>query len=141
MKKISFIGSGKFGSAVAYALDQKHEHEISFFCVDEKVSDAINKYNFNSECFSDKNFSDKVSATTNFAESVKDADYIFISTPSSSVTETIDKLSLLNIDSTIIICSKGILNEEPYFFLNTQSKNYQKLRLHVFMDQILQKIL
>jgi glycerol-3-phosphate dehydrogenase len=61
-EKISFIGIGKFGTAISYRLDLLNRYEISFYSRDDNFCQEFNFSKQNSRCFSEKTFSKNISS-------------------------------------------------------------------------------
>ena len=98
--KISVIGSGAWGCSIA-DLISKNGFDVSLF-VRNKLDHIISR---------------NVAIYSNFDESVKKADFIFIVTPSSVVSGILDNLKgKIEKKAIIVICSKGIENKNGKLF-------------------------
>ena len=98
--KILVIGSGAWGCSIA-DLIAKNGFDVSLF-VRNKLDHPISK---------------NVVIHSNFSQSVKKADFIFIVTPSSAVTTILEKLiGKIDKKAIIVICSKGIENKSSKLF-------------------------
>ena len=105
MKKISIIGSGSWGSALAiHAANLGNEVKLWSFSEEEK--DLINnehKCKFLPKAVMPEN----VKCTTDIKEAVEGSDMILHVTPSKFTRETVKKYKMYVKDQPIIICSKG----------------------------------
>ncbi len=101
--KISVIGAGTFGTALANAL--KKEHEILLFTRNTSVVADINEKRKNLTYFPTKVLSKKIRATSDYAQ-INDLNFIFLCMPSYAVMEVIGKLSLPK-ETIIINGAKG----------------------------------
>ena len=98
--KISVIGSGAWGCSIA-DLIAKNGFDVSLF-VRNKLDHPISK---------------NITIYSDFNQSVKKADFIFIVTPSSAVTTILEKLiGKIDKKAIIVICSKGIENNGSKLF-------------------------
>ena len=105
MQKIAILGSGKFGSAIAFILDKTSEFKISLYTILPSVVESINMSHINSECFSDKIFSNNTTATMDLNEAISETEYIFLAIPSINIIQLLTEISKhkLLINSKIII--------------------------------------
>jgi glycerol-3-phosphate dehydrogenase (NAD(P)+) len=116
-EKISFIGIGKFGTAISYRLDLLNRYEISFYSRDDNFCQEFNFSKQNSRCFSEKTFSKNTNAYSNLYDCVAGSSVIFITTESNSLIDTASKIApVLSDGASIVICGKGISDKKPYFY-------------------------
>ena len=105
MKKISIIGSGSWGSALAIHA-AKLGNEVKLWSFSEEEKNLINnehKCKFLPKAVMPEN----VKCTTDIKEAVEGSDMILHVTPSKFTRETIKKYKMYVKDQPIIICSKG----------------------------------
>ena len=105
MKKISIIGSGSWGSALAIHA-AKLENEVKLWSFSEEEKNLINnehKCKFLPKAVMPEN----VKCTTDIKEAVEGSDMILHVTPSKFTRETVKKYKMYVKDQPIIICSKG----------------------------------
>jgi glycerol-3-phosphate dehydrogenase (NAD(P)+) len=111
--KIAVIGTGSWGTAIANLLAKKQK--VTIFGRNNSAIDEINQIRSNQKYLPDIRLSSNITGTTNYAL-IKDFDLIFIAVPVASFYETLESLSqhlLPEIkQNSIVICSKGITNEE-----------------------------
>lgn len=105
MKKISIIGSGSWGSALAIHVANLG-NEVKLWSFSEEEKNLINnehKCKFLPKAVMPEN----VKCTTDIKEAVEGSDMILHVTPSKFTRETIKKYKMYVKDQPIIICSKG----------------------------------
>ena len=105
MKRISIIGSGSWGSALAIHA-AKLGNEVKLWSFSEEEKNLINnehKCKFLPKAVMPEN----VKCTTDIKEAVEGSDMILHVTPSKFTRETIKKYKMYVKDQPIIICSKG----------------------------------
>ena len=105
MKKISIIGSGSWGSALAiHAANLGNEVKLWSFSEEEKnLINNEHKCKFLPKAVMPEN----VKCTTDIKEAVEGSDMILHVTPSKFTRETVKKYKMYVKDQPIIICSKG----------------------------------
>lgn len=105
MKRISIIGSGSWGSALAiYAANLGHEVKLWSFSEEEK--DLINNEH-KCKFLPKATMPENIKCTTDIKEAVEGSDMILHVTPSKFTRETIKKYKMHVKEQPIIICSKG----------------------------------
>lgn len=81
MSKITFLGGGSFGSALAVLLAEKN-HIVSIYDRDENVVNEINLKRTNEKYMKDLRFPKGVTAFNSIEESIDGTDYIVLAVPS-----------------------------------------------------------
>jgi len=115
--KIVFLGMGKFGTAIAHRLDLTDRYKICFYARNEQLVLNFNQNFRNLNCFSNFKFSSNTTATSNILEATNKANIIFITVSSSNIVEVVTKLkSFIKKNVKIILCSKGINENYPFFY-------------------------
>ena len=112
MKKISIIGSGSWGVALAIHLS-KAGHKVKMWSYNKEEADMINnerKCAFLPNAVIPKN----VFCSTSFEEVVTDTEMLLIVTPSRAVRETVQGFKPYLTNQQIIICSKGFEKDTLY---------------------------
>ena len=105
MKRISIIGSGSWGSALAiHAANLGHEVKLWSFSEEEK--DLINNEH-KCKFLPKATMPENIKCTTDIKEAVEGSDMILHVTPSKFTRETIKKYKMHVKEQPIIICSKG----------------------------------
>lgn len=116
--KIAVAGTGYVGLSIATLLSQKHE-VFALDVIQEKVEKINNRISPIQDEYIEKFFKEKelnLTATLDYKEAFKDAEYIVISTPTnyddekdyfdtSSVEDIIQKVKEMNIKTTMIVKS------------------------------------
>ncbi|MCL2491619.1 MAG: NAD(P)-dependent glycerol-3-phosphate dehydrogenase [Coriobacteriia bacterium] len=111
--RVSVIGAGSWGSAVAWLLDSKG-YDVLMWAREPEIAEAITKEHHNSEYLIDVYFSDRVSATSIIKEALVDVDAIVMVTPSVGVRATAESMKdMVGVGTAgeeipIIILSKGV---------------------------------
>lgn len=109
MSKISVIGSGSWGVALAIHM-AKLGHNIKIWSYAKDEADLINnerKCKFLPEAI----IPDNIVCTQSFEECLKESDYIFHVTPSAVVRNTVKQYKEFIKNQPIIMCSKGFEKE------------------------------
>jgi len=125
--KIACIGSGAFSLAMASLLGRKSENELSIWTHSiewkEKEEKKVKKENP-----SIKNIE------TDFLKCVTDADVVFLLVSSPFMKDMIDNFKKIDFKKkTILIGSKGLLDEKPYYFSEYIKKNLKGCHFGFFM--------
>ena len=107
-KKISIIGSGSWGTALALLLSE-HGLPITIWAHNPAVAEEINSRHTNSHYLPGINLPPNVSATADLAV-VGQSDLIVVVVPSKVMRDTARSLAALNLPSgtLIVSCTKGI---------------------------------
>lgn len=123
MKEITIIGSGSYGTALAYTFSKTIE-KINLVARSEKIVQEINTKHTNFRYAYDKNLPKNITSFINFSQ-INSPDAIFIVVPGIAVTETIDKLTNIDKNIPIILCTKSINTQNAELF-STYIKQYFK---------------
>jgi glycerol-3-phosphate dehydrogenase (NAD(P)+) len=108
VKKISIIGGGSFGTAMAVVLGSK-EIPVTIWAREPEVIAGINKNHTNPEYISDVTLPRSVKGTTNLQEAVEGSEMVVFATPSHALREVAEKAKPhLNGSEIIVTISKGI---------------------------------
>lgn len=106
--RISVIGAGSFGTALAYVLAGK-KHKVSIWAREKEVIDGINKNRKNPSYLSDVTLPDNITGFEDISECVEDCEMILFSTPTHALREVSSKIKTqLSGDEYIVTVSKGI---------------------------------
>lgn len=105
--KIAILGTGSWATALSQVLVD-NGHETLMYGISQEEIDDINLNHQNSRYFKDVKVDEKIRATNNLEETIKDASYILITVPTSAVRSTLEKVKpLLKQKVTVINASKG----------------------------------
>ena len=108
MKKISIIGAGSFGTAIAVVLGHSG-YSITIWAREAEVVEGIKKMGFNPEYISDVELPESVNASHSIEETLKDTDMIVFATPSHAIREVAKKCrEFVTGDEIIVSVAKGI---------------------------------
>lgn len=115
MKKITVLGDGAWGTAIAQLL-ATNNHTVTLWCYNKSVAEEINNLNINSKYLSNIKLSKLINASTNLIESIDTADIIFEAIPVSFLRSILENCKN-NIKETQkwVILSKGIENNTLLF--------------------------
>ena len=80
--KISIIGAGAWGTAVAKVLADKGKDNVLIWSFEEDVKDSINNEHENVKYLKGIKLPDNLVATSDLRDAVSLSDYVFIATPS-----------------------------------------------------------
>ena len=108
MSKITFLGGGSFGSALAVLLAEKN-NIVNIYNRDENVVNEINIKRTNEKYMKDLIFPSGVTAFNNIEEAIEGTDYIVLSVPSHVIRSMCKMLKgKISKDIPIISIAKGI---------------------------------
>ncbi|WP_234568292.1 NAD(P)H-dependent glycerol-3-phosphate dehydrogenase [Rhodohalobacter sp. 614A] len=108
MKKISILGAGSFGTAIAVVLGQSG-YPITIWAREPEVVDGINETGYNPEYISDVELPKSVKASHSIEDTLKGADMIVFATPSHAIREVANKAKeFVTGDEIIVSVAKGI---------------------------------
>ena len=108
MKKITVIGGGSWGTALAQVLCDNSQ-SVTIFDRNQDVVDDINQNHENSKFFNGQKLPETLKAEIQMATAIKGAHYILLAVPTKVIREVLSNLNtLLDKPVTIINASKGI---------------------------------
>ena len=90
--RVAVLGGGSFGTAIANLIAE-NEHDVRLWLRNEERAAEINLQRVNSQYLPDLVLNERVSASTELAEAVKDAEYIFVAVPSKSIRDVARQLN------------------------------------------------
>ncbi|MEX2463622.1 MAG: NAD(P)H-dependent glycerol-3-phosphate dehydrogenase [Balneolaceae bacterium] len=106
--KISIIGAGSFGTALAFLLAGKG-HLISIWAREPEVVSGINQNKLNPSYLKELKLPDSVTAYNSIKECIEDSEMILFSTPTHALREVATKTKpMLNGSEILVTVSKGI---------------------------------
>ncbi|QST02319.1 NAD(P)H-dependent glycerol-3-phosphate dehydrogenase (plasmid) [Pontibacillus sp. ALD_SL1] len=111
--KVSILGSGSWGTALASLLADNH-HETILWSRREDIAHEINTRHTNERYLPDVSLPSSLSCTTNLTEALKNSPHIVLSVPSSSIRCLCHLIKHCGVDlshSYIVHTSKGIEKE------------------------------
>ena len=108
MKKISIIGAGSFGTALAVVLGDKG-FQVTVWAREADVTKGINKNRVNPEYLTDIELPEQVRATNSIEEALNDAEMVLFATPTHALREVAGKVKpFLTGNEFVVTVSKGI---------------------------------
>ncbi len=90
MKKVSVIGSGGWGTALAVMLD-KYGHDVTIWCRREEAAKAIKENGENSEYLPNIPVRETIKVTADDKEAVENAEIVINAVPSKHVRTTMTR--------------------------------------------------
>lgn len=106
--KVAVIGAGSWGTALAHVLGAAG-HDVMLWARKQEVCDGINGSHRNPRYLKDAVLSERVHATSCYAEALEDAGAVAVVTPSSILRQAArDIAPYVSSDTPIAICSKGV---------------------------------
>lgn len=107
--KVTILGGGSFGTALANQLAQNPKNKIVILVRNEKIKDEINIQNINSLYFSKRILSPKIKASTN-DEILETTEVLFIAIPTIGIADILLNLKKhLSQECLIVNMAKGLL--------------------------------
>jgi glycerol-3-phosphate dehydrogenase (NAD(P)+) len=108
MKKVSILGDGAWGTAVACLLAD-NGYQVTIWCHDHTVADAINNTHINERYLPGVTLSPYIQATTSLQDALANAQWIFEAVPVKFLRVVLEKAKpFYNDQQTWVIMSKGI---------------------------------
>ena len=107
-KKISIIGGGSWGTALALLISE-HGMPVTIWAHNPAVAEDINSRHANSHYLPDINLPENIHATSQL-DALADSDLIVVVVPSKVMRETARSLAALNLPTgtAVVSCTKGI---------------------------------
>lgn len=117
-KPIAVLGEGAWGTAIATVLAH-NKYKVHVWCHDETVAHQISTFKENKRYLPGVSLQTTIISKISIADAIKDAEYIFVSTPVPFVRTVLQHaLDMAHPDAIWIFLNKGI--EEKTGFLPTQ---------------------
>ena len=112
MSKVSVVGAGAWGTAIAIVLGRRGGHDVRLWAHETEVCESINAHHVNELFLAGCPIPDSVIATNNFADALRDAE-IVVSVMPSHHTRRIFSAMLPYLHSRVLFVSatKGIEND------------------------------
>ena len=107
-RKAAVLGAGSWGTALACQL-ARTGHDVTMWAMEPEVASGINEKHRNPFFLSDIELPERIRATTDMSEAVRDADLCLVVIPAQFVRERMIQVrDDLPRNIPIVICSKGI---------------------------------
>lgn len=110
MARVSVLGSGAWGTALASVLAENLDEVLIYTRRDDTLTE-INNNRLNPECFKDIILKANIKATKSLEESIKDKDFVFIVVPAQfvrTICKEIHDSGVCSRGTTFVICAKGM---------------------------------
>ncbi len=109
-EKISVIGSGSWGVALAMLLN-KNGHEVKLWSYNEEEANLINKEH-KCKFLPDVEIPNEIKCYTDLAKTVDGTRIVLVVTPSSAIRTTMNKIKdIVTSEQIFVLCSKGMEKE------------------------------
>lgn len=105
--KISVLGSGAFGLAIASLLSKNKNNNIIVWTSFKEEYDELVKYHTHKRIFNDYSFKD-LNFSMNLEETINDAQVVILAVPSNAIREVLNKTKKLLNNQILIFVSKGL---------------------------------
>lgn len=106
--RVAVLGGGSFGTAIA-DLIAENRHDVCLWLRNESLAREINLQHVNSQYLPDVALNKRISASTELADAVKGASFVFVAVPSKSCREVARLLNqYIDADTALISLTKGI---------------------------------
>ena len=104
---VCVLGGGSFGTALANIM-AKNGHQVSQWMRNEEQVEEINLTGLNSRYLPDAPLHRELLATSNLEQAIRDSDTVFVSIPSKSFEQVVQRIEpLLTADKILISTTKG----------------------------------
>lgn len=114
-KKITVLGAGSWGTALASLLADKG-HSVTLWCFEQEVVDDIVEHNINKKYLPGIEINDQIIATSSLKESFQDSEVIFEVIPTLFLREVlVQAKEYVKKDQIWVLLSKGIEHETLAF--------------------------
>lgn len=111
MKKVTIIGAGSFGTALAIVL-ARAENDVQLWAREQEVAYGINNQHKNPHYLSDVILPDSIACFTSLEKCLKTRDMIVFATPSHALREVAQKVKpFITGDEVLVNVAKGIEND------------------------------
>jgi len=111
MKKITIIGAGSFGTALAVVL-ARAGNEVRLWAREQEIAYGINNQHRNPSYLSDMTLPDSIKCFTNQEKAVLNKDMIVFATPSHAMREVAEQVEMyLSGEEIVVNVAKGIEND------------------------------
>jgi glycerol-3-phosphate dehydrogenase (NAD(P)+) len=108
VNKISIIGAGSFGTAIASVLGGKN-YSVTIWAREKNVVEGINTNKLNPSYLTDVKLPDTIVATNSLKEALKDSEMIVFATPSHALREVAENVKpYLKGNEIVVSVAKGI---------------------------------
>jgi len=108
MKKITVVGAGSWGTALAQVLCD-NKQKVKLYDLNEAIINDINQNHQNQQFFENIQLPEQLTATTNLQEALADAEIILLSVPTKVIRNVLQDINReLKHPAIIVNASKGI---------------------------------
>lgn len=108
--KITILGGGSFGTALAYQLSFNSKNEISLLVKNQKQATEINTQHTNTGYFPKRTLPHNIKSTTDY-KTLEQSTVLFIAIPTKNIVSVIDCLkNHLNKNCLVVNMAKGLLH-------------------------------
>jgi len=109
MSRITVLGSGAWGTAIALSLSGKADHEVTLWSRSSETAEALNHNRENLHFLPGFSFPDKLRVTTDEARAVSGSEILVCVAPSQFLRPTMERLALhLHPGQILVSATKGL---------------------------------
>src|SRR6056297_736734 len=110
-KKVTVIGAGSFGAALAMVLEQAG-NKVQIWAREEEIANRINEDHINPSYLNDIQLSEDIVAYNNIEQCLQSQDMVVFATPSHALREVAKKIKpCLDGHEILVTVAKGIEND------------------------------
>lgn len=110
MTKVSIIGSGAWGSALA-CVASRAGHNVMIWGRNEAIVAEINSAHTNSQYLGSQNIETSIVATANMEKALEASDVVLLSIPTQTLSYQLEEITKHAGDAILVTCCKGIDRE------------------------------
>ncbi len=107
MKKVTILGDGAWGSAVA-TLVANNGYDVTLWCYHKEIAQEINQSSTNHRYLPDIIFPKNVSATHDIADAISNVHIVFVAIPVTYIRSVLSTTTASSVNQTWVLLSKGI---------------------------------
>jgi len=129
MVNVTILGGGKYGSAMAYTVQEDPSRQVTFLVRNPVMAEQINVDRCHDATF-DKSvkWNSNVRATTDIPDALKDCDVLFLSIPCQSIPDMLTAMRPHLEKKTLIVnCAKGMILAKEKFLCEVIAEDYPEL--------------
>ncbi len=106
--RVAVLGGGSFGTAIANLIAE-NDHNVRLWMRNEERAAEVNLQRVNAQYLPDLVLNDRVTASSELADAVQGAEYIFVAVPSKSIRQVAaDLRAFIEPNTSLISLTKGL---------------------------------
>ena len=136
MKKISIIGAGSYGTALAERLSWNDDNQVVLFSIENDVVESINKTHINEKYFPGRRLSPTIRASGSY-NCLEDSDVVLIAIPSCAVESVVEScVPHIRNECLVVNLAKGIALDGGVLFTHFPFKRSATLKGPTFAIEL-----